>query len=96
MHSAINRETAKHLGEALSIAPFLRIEKKRRICTLHASDWIYRAAMSGTSDVSTSIDLPPISAPAFRITTTRQCRDTSGIEFLFFPLRSHETSENKL
>jgi len=50
MHSAINRETAKHLGEALSIAPFLRIEKKRRICTLHASDWIYRAA--GTSNVN--------------------------------------------
>lgn len=28
-HSAVNRETAKHLGERhFSIAPFLRIEKK--------------------------------------------------------------------
>jgi len=38
-HSAVNRETAKHLGERhFSVAPFLRIERKRRICTLYAFD----------------------------------------------------------
>lgn len=46
MHPAVNRETARHLGERhFSIAPFLRIERKRRVFffTLHASDLKLRA-----------------------------------------------------
>lgn len=49
-HSVVNRETAKHLGgRHFSIAPFLRIERKRRVCTSHATDWNYVRTTSRTS-----------------------------------------------